>query len=91
MDDLRRAQLATEVLENEAFVEAMDQIEKEIYTSWKSEGDALRREWLWSMYKCHNRLKQVLVQHMQTGQMKVSQIERKRTLAEQFGKTFRGG
>lgn len=91
MDDLQRAQLAKEVLDNEVFQEAMAQIEQEIYASWKNEGDALRREWLWSMHKCQIRLNQVLTTHMQTGQLKVKQIERKRTLSEQFGKTFRGG
>jgi hypothetical protein len=89
-EELKRAQLAKEVLDNEVYKESMAQLRDEILAKWQNETDAEQREWLWSMIRASKRLEKVLEQTMVTGQLRAKQIEMEQGRLAKLGKALRG-
>lgn len=75
---------AKEVLENEAFIAAFNDIEKEVMTQWKSSParDAEGREKLWMMLSLLNKLQATLKTALDTGKLAKLDLQHQRTLAE---------
>lgn len=88
-EELERGRLAREVLENDVFRGALDQIQQEILTKWQGEKDQRSREWLWTMMQASKRLEAVLQSTMQTGQFRAKQIELAQARLEKVGRTLR--
>lgn len=88
-EELKRAQLAKEVLENEVYKESMAQLQTEILAKWQNEIDQAQREWLWSMIRASKRLEKVLEQTMVTGQLRAKQIEMEQGRLAKIGKALR--
>jgi len=88
-EELKRAQLAKEVIENPVYQESMAQLQKEILDKWQNETDGSSREWLWSMIRASKRLEKVLEQTMMTGQLRSKQIEMEQGRLARIGKTLR--
>lgn len=88
-EELERGRLAAEVLANPVFRDALDRINQEIVTKWQAEREQSSREWLWALNQAAKRLEAVLIETMQTGQMRQQQIEMQQTRLEKAGKTLR--
>lgn len=88
-EELERGRLAAEVLANPVFRDALDRINQEIVTKWQAEREKDSREWLWALNQAAKRLEAVLIETMQTGQMRQQQIEMQQTRLEKAGKTLR--
>jgi hypothetical protein len=88
-EELKRAQLAKEVLDNEVYKESMAQLQTEILAKWQNEVDQGQREWLWSMIRASKRLEKVLEQTMVTGQLRAKQIEMEQGRLAKIGKALR--
>jgi hypothetical protein len=88
-EELKRAQLAKEVLDNEVYKESMAQLQTEILAKWQNEVDQAQREWLWSMIRASKRLEKVLEQTMVTGQLRAKQIEMEQGRLAKIGKALR--
>lgn len=78
-EELERGRLATDVLENPVFVDALRQIQSEIVARWQSESDSDKREWLWTLSQASKRLEAALRETMQTGLLRQQQIEQHQT------------
>ena len=78
------ANRAKEVLENEAFIEAMRSIKEEITNQWKESPsrDVEGRQSLWVMLKLTEKLEATLRTTMETGKLAQLELEHKRTLLE---------
>lgn len=88
-EELKRAQLAKEILDNEVYRESMAQLQTEILAKWQNEVDQEQREWLWSMIRASKRLEKVLEQTMVTGQLRAKQIEMEQGRLAKIGKVLR--
>ena len=88
-EELERGQLAADVLNNEVYKDAMQQLRDEILTKWQGETEEAQRNWLWAMMQACKRLDSVLTVTMQTGQLQSKQIERDRTRMEKLGRALR--
>lgn len=88
-EELERGRLATEVLENRVYQDAMDQLRAEIVTKWQNEKNEADRNWLWSLMQASKRLEKIMTDTMQTGQLRSKQIELQRTRLEKAGRTLR--
>lgn len=73
---------AREVLENEAFVQALADIEAEIIDQWKQAParDAEGRERLWTYLMLLQKVKTQLTQTLETGKLARLELEHQRTL-----------
>lgn len=89
-EELKRAQLAKEILDNEVYRESMAQLQTEILAKWQNEVDQGQREWLWSMIRASKRLEKVLEQTMVTGHLRAKQIELEQGRLAKIGKALRG-
>jgi uncharacterized membrane protein YccC len=79
---------AREVLENEAFTSAFEQIEKELIEQWKNSParDQEGREKLWVYLSMLRKVKSTLEQTMQSGKLANLEIEHaKKKLTERLG------
>ena len=88
-EELERGRQAAEVLENPVYRDAMAQLQTEVLNKWQNDKDAAVRDWLWSMMQACKRLDKVLLETMQTGQLRSQQIEMERSRAERLGATLR--
>lgn len=88
-EELERARLAREVLENPVFRETFERMEKEILAAWQVEKDEKSREWLWSMNRAAKRVESVLTEAMNSGKFREKQIQLAQTRIERAGKTLR--
>ena len=88
-EELKRAQLAKEVIDNEVYKESMAQLQTEILAKWQNELDHAQREWLWSMIRASKRLEKVLEQTMVTGQLRAKQIEMEQGRLAKIGRALR--
>ena len=75
---------AKEVLENEAFNAAFDDIEKEILNQWKQSParDLEGREKLWLMLSLLGKVKLTLQSTLDTGKLATAELKHQRSLAE---------
>lgn len=75
---------AREVLENEAFSQAFEDIEKEVYERWASSPstETQAREKLWVYQFLLKELKKNLTTRLETGKLAMLDLEHKRTLVE---------
>src|SRR5574337_289256 len=73
---------ARDVLENEAFTQAFEAIEKDLIEAWKSSParDAAGRESIWTYLHLLNKLKTQLTTTMETGKLAALELDHKRTL-----------
>ena len=78
------ANRAKEVIENEAYIDAFEQIRKEIEEQWKSSParDVEGRERLWLMQSLLNKLRLTLESTMDSGKLATADLRHKQTLAE---------
>ena len=75
--ELERARHAADVLDNPAYLAAIEQMKAEVYAQWQSERDERQREWLWAMSQAVSRLDSVLTDTMATGQLVSEALRRK--------------
>ena len=75
---------ANEVLENEAYISAFQQIEQEIIEQWKSSParDEEGRQKLWLMLQLLNKVQSTLRSTLETGKLANLEMEHKRTLLQ---------
>lgn len=73
---------AKEVLENESFIAAFEDIEKDLLESWKNSParDAEGREKLWIYQMLLQKVKTQLTQTMETGKLAVLELQHKQTM-----------
>ena len=73
---------AREVLENEVFIAAFDDIEAEILSQWKTSParDSIGREKLWMLLSLMQKLKGTIVQSLETGKLARLELEHQRTI-----------
>lgn len=88
--ELERARQAADVLENPAYLAAIEQMKAEVYAQWQSEKDEKQREWLWSMSQAVSRLDAVLTDTMATGQLVSEKLRRKESVLERGSRLLRG-
>ena len=74
---------AREVLENEVFIAAFDDIEAEILSQWKSSParDEAGREKLWMLLSLTQKLKATIVQSLETGKLAKLELEHQRSIS----------
>lgn len=88
-NDIDRGRLAQEVLNNPAFADAFDKIDKEIVSKWRDAKDKDDREHLHRCLMCLQLVKGALSSAVITGQVAQQMLEQKLTWAEKAGKTVR--
>ena len=81
-DELERGRLAAEVLGNAVYVDAFDQLKREVTEAWQSERSELQREHLWQMMQASKRLEAILHDTMATGKLQAESLRRKQTLLQ---------
>lgn len=84
--EINRARQAAEVLENEAFQAAFQQIEQEIVEQWKNAParDTDGRERLWTMLQLLQKVKQTLEASMQAGHLAAQNLKHHKTMLERL-------
>lgn len=77
---------ANEVLENEAFIQAFDDIENEVIEQWKNSParDEAGREKLWTYLMLLKKLKAQITTTLETGKLAKLDLEHKKSLKERF-------
>jgi hypothetical protein len=88
-EEIERGRLAADVLENPVFRDAHQQIRAEIVSRWQVEKDESVREWLWSLMQASKRLESVLIESMQTGQMRQQQIDMQQSRLQKAGASLK--
>ena len=85
-DRIYNGNRAKEVLENEVFIQAFEDIKKEIVTQWEQSParDSEGREKLWNLLKLADKLEMNLKTTLETGKLAMLEIEHKRTLKERL-------
>lgn len=75
---------AREVLENEAYQDAIESLKQEIVEQWKQSParDEAGREKLWSLLKMADKLEATLRTTLETGKLAELELGHKRTLAD---------
>lgn len=83
---------AKEVIENEVFVDAFEQIQNEVIEQWTNSParDAEGRERLWTYLQMLKRLQAQLQQTMESGQLARLDLEHKRTLMDKAKSLWHG-
>lgn len=79
------------IVENEAFTNAFDAIEKDVIEQWKSSParDEDGREKLWTYLQMLHKLKASLTTTMETGTLARVELQHKQTLADKAKALFR--
>ena len=79
------------ILENEAFTNAFDAIEKDVIEQWKSSParDEEGREKLWTYLQMLHKLKASLITTLETGTLARVELQHKQTLADKAKALFR--
>ena len=77
---------ANEVLENEAFIQAFDDIENEVIEQWKNSParDEAGREKLWTYLMLLKKLKAQITTTLETGKLAKLDLEHKKSLKERL-------
>ena len=88
-NDIERGRLAAEVLNNPAFADAFDKIDKEIVSKWRDARDKDEREHLHRLLMCLQQLKGALSSALITGQVASQQLEQRLSWSEKAGRTVR--
>lgn len=88
--EVERAERARALLDNPLFNEAFEAVEKELVTQWKQNANLgpEGRERCFLMVTLLGQLRQVLTQHMETGEMARVQLQQHRNLKEMIGRRF---
>lgn len=86
------ANRAREVLENEAYTEALTLIKTEIETQWRTSParDTDGRERLWVMLSLLTKLQATLETTMQSGKLAAADIKHKQTMAQRANDWLKG-
>lgn len=81
---------AREVLENEAYINAHEAIEKDVIEQWTSSParDAEGRERLWTYLQMLRKLKAQIQQTLETGQLAAVELQHKQTLSDRARQMF---
>lgn len=81
---------AREILENEAFINAWADIEKDVIEQWTSSParDAEGRERLWTYLQMLRKLRAQIQQTLETGQLATVELQHKQSLADRARKIF---
>jgi hypothetical protein len=84
--EMARADLARAVLDNALFKESFEAIEQELITRWKTDASLNPdgRERVFLMVTLLNQVRQVLTQHLQTGEMARMQLQAEKTRREKL-------
>ena len=77
---------ANEVLENEAFIQAFDDIENEVIEQWKNSParDEAGREKLWTYLMLLKKIKAQITTTLETGKLAKLDLEHKKSLKERL-------
>lgn len=81
-DRIYNGDRAKEILENEVFIAAFDDIEAEILSQWKTSParDEAGREKLWMLLSLMQKLKATITQSLETGKLARLELEHQRTI-----------
>ena len=84
--ELRRAGLAREVMDNQVYQEAFSSLKADLMRAWESSParDREGREQLWHAVHLLGRIEQHLQQAMETGRMASLQLQQERSRMEQL-------
>lgn len=83
--DMRRGQLAEDVLNNEVYVDSCDRIKQGIRQKWEDSRDRDDREHLHRLLMAVRLIESELASVMRSGKVAAKELERKRTLSERIG------
>ena len=83
--EAERGRLAQDVLENPVYAGAYEQIEQGLIQLWRDARDKAQREEAHQLLRMLDKVRQSMESAMRTGQVAVSELQRKRTLAERIG------
>lgn len=88
--DVRRGDLARQVIENEVYAEAYALIEQEIYAKWRDSRDEKEKNRLHDLLTALLKARQVVEGVMNSGQIALKKLEADRSRAQRLGDYFRG-
>ena len=88
-EEIERGRLAADVLENPVFRQAFEQMRSEVVAKWRGEKDGAARDWLWTLDQATKRLESILIETMQTGQMRQQQIDLQQSRLQKAGATIK--
>jgi len=79
-DEIQRGDMARLVLENAVFQEALDRIEQDTLSAWEGTEfrDTEARESAWRFYIAAKKIRNTLINYMQTGKMAAMQLEERK-------------
>lgn len=86
--DLKRGQLAQEVLDNPIYIEAHAVIEQETIRLWREARNPADREQLHQLLLMHEKARTALEAVMRSGQIAEENLSRKLSRAEQIGEVY---
>ncbi len=79
-EEVRRGELAQQVLENEVYAESFGMIEQEVFKKWQGSRDKDEREQLHQFLLSLRKSREVLEQAMRTGKVALDKLKRERGL-----------
>lgn len=77
-EELRRGELALQVLNNEVYVESFGLIEKEVFKKWQTSRDQAEREQLHQFLLSLRKSREVLEQTMRSGKVAADKLSKDR-------------
>jgi hypothetical protein len=88
-EDVRRRQLAKQVIENEIYAESYDLIEKEIYRKWRESRDEKEQLRLRDMQLALGKTRQVMEGVMFNGELALKKLQADRNRVQKIGDYFK--
>ncbi len=79
-EEVRRGELAQQVLENEVYIDSFGLIEQEVFKKWQDSRDKEEREQLHQFLLALRKSRQVLEQTLRTGKVALDKLKRDRGL-----------
>jgi hypothetical protein len=88
-EDVRRGQLAKQVIENEIYAESYDLIEKEIYRKWRESRDEKEQLRLRDIQLALGKTRQVMEGVMFNGELALKKLQADRNRVQKIGDYFK--
>jgi ribosome-binding ATPase YchF (GTP1/OBG family) len=88
-EDVRRGQLAKQVIENEIYAESYDLIEKEIYRKWRDSRDEKEQMRLHDLLLALGKTRQVMDGVMFSGELALKKLQADRNRVQKIGDYFK--
>jgi ribosome-binding ATPase YchF (GTP1/OBG family) len=88
-EDVRRRELAKQVIENEIYAESYDLIEKEIYRKWRDSRDEKEQMRLHDLLLALGKTRQVMDGVMFSGELALKKLQADRNRVQKIGDYFK--